>query len=512
MSNLRIILGDQLSESISSLQGIKKDDHVLMMEVQDEAEYVWHHPKKLAFIFSAMRHFAEELRSKGLHVIYIKLDAPESQASFTQTLLPVIERIKPKKILITEPGEYRVLEMIKSWEKLSGTPVEILPDQRFFVSIDYFKSWAKNKKSLRMEFFYRELRKLSGFLMEKDQPVGGQWNFDSENRHPLKEKIKLPKPFSVKPDSITQEVLALVKKRFPKNFGSLENFEFAVTRQEALHALKHFIKHALAHFGEYQDAMLSGENAIFHSQLSQYLNIGLLLPKEVCQAAEKAYVSGSAPLNSVEGFIRQILGWREFVRGIYWLKMPKYRDLNYFNAKEPLPNFYWHGQTKMNCLSQVIKMTERDAMSHHIQRLMITGNFALLLGVTPIEVCDWYLAVYADAYEWVELPNTLGMAIFADGGFLASKPYAASGAYINRMSNFCQNCHFNVKEKLGSTACPFNYLYWDFMLRHKAKLSSNPRLKFAYANLAKMPDPQKTAIQQQAAAFRAKLKESKEAE
>lgn len=505
MENLHIVLGDQLTHSISCLQEIQKDDAVLMMEVSDEAEYVWHHPKKIILIFSAMRHFAEELRAKNIKVIYIKLDSPESKKSFTETLDFVIEKHKPKKIICTEPGEFRVLEMMKNWEKKFKLPVDIREDNRFFVSIDYFKNWAKNKKSLRMEFFYRDLRKLSGFLMEKDQPLGGQWNYDSENRNPINEKKSLPKAYSARIDALTQEVIDLVKKNFSSHFGSSDNFNFAVTRKQALTALDHFVQFCLPNFGEYQDAMLCDENALFHSQLSQYLNIGLLLPHEICEAAEKAYFSKQVALNSAEGFIRQILGWREFIRGIYWLKMPNYAKLNDFNATEKLPDFYWTGKTKMNCLSQVINMTKRDALSHHIQRLMITGNFALLLGVTPSEVCDWYLAVYADAFEWVELPNTLGMALFADGGFLASKPYAASGAYINRMSNFCKSCAFKVKEKLGNDACPFNYLYWDFMLRHQAKLSKNPRLKFAYANLAKMPKEQIEAIQQQSRIFRSTL-------
>ncbi len=502
MTTLRIILGDQLSYDIASLTGYEENDFVLMMEVREETEYVKHHKKKLVFIFSAMRHFAQELIKKNYRVKYIKLDDSESLSSFTNTLNAQVKLIKPSKIVCTEPGEHRVLLMMQSWEKKFKIPVEIRGDKRYFSAITEFEQWANGRKNLRMEFFYRTLRQKTGILMQQGEPIGSKWNYDSENRHAYDHEIPLPKPYQIKIDKITQEVIDLVKQGFDDYPGEIDNFNFAVTRKEALQALDYFINHALPYFGTYQDAMMLDNNVLFHSQLSQYLNIGLLLPKEVCEAAEKAYAMKQAPLNAVEGFIRQILGWREYIRGIYWLKMPEYVHHNYLQASEKLPDFYWDGKTEMRCMQHVIGATLQDAQSHHIQRLMITGNFALLYGVLPSEVCAWYLAMYADAYEWVELPNTLGMALYGDGGFLASKPYAASGAYINKMSNFCQSCHYQVKLKVGPDACPFNYLYWDFMLKHQTLFRQHPRLKFAINHVKQMNLTQVEQIKESAKAFR----------
>ena len=501
---VRLILGDQLNTNISALADCdKKHDVITLMEVQDEATYVKHHPKKIAFLFAAMRHFAQSLKDKGYQVDYIELDSAASKKSFTATLKAVLKRHKATKLICTEPGEYRVLSMMEKWESSFKIPVEIKTDDRFFATTDEFKQWAKDRNSLRMEYFYREMRKKTGILMQKNQkPVGGKWNYDTENRQPLKDNNKLPDRSRYQPDAITKKVLQLVEKHFGKHFGDLEDFDFAVTRPQALAALNHFIKYALPKFGTYQDAMLFDENVLFHSVISQYLNCGLLLPTEICEKALTAYQEKKAPLNSVEGFIRQILGWREYVRGLYWLHMPGYAKRNFFRSQHPLPDFYWTGDTKMRCMQHVITQTKKDATSHHIQRLMITGNFALLYGVAPSEICEWYLAVYADAYEWVELPNTLGMAMYADGGLLASKPYAASANYINRMSNFCKECEFNMKEKIGDNACPFNYLYWDFLARHQDELADNRRLQFAYKNLAKLPPAKLEAIKKQATAFR----------
>lgn len=502
MTTLRIILGDQLSYDIASLMDYQENDLVLMMEVREETQYVKHHKKKLVFIFSSMRHFAQELINKNYRVKYIKLDESESLSSFTDTLNAQVKLIKPSKIVCTEPGEYRVLLMMQSWEKTFKTPVEIRADKRYFSAITEFKQWAKGRKNLRMEFFYRTLRQRIGILMEQGEPIGGKWNYDSENRHAYDHKVPLPKPYQIKIDKITQEVIELVKQHFDGYPGEINNFNFAVTRKAALQALNYFINQALPFFGTYQDAMMLDNNVLFHSGLSQYLNIGLLSAKEICASAEKAYLTKHAPLNAVEGFIRQILGWREYIRGIYWLKMPEYANNNYLKADEKLPDFYWDGKTDMRCMQHVIEATLQDAQSHHIQRLMITGNFALLYGVLPSEVCKWYLAMYADAYEWVELPNTLGMALYGDGGFLASKPYAASGAYINKMSNFCQSCRYQVKLKVGPDACPFNYLYWDFMLKHQALFMQHPRLKFAINHAGKMNLSQIEQIKESAKAFR----------
>lgn len=500
MSNLVIILGDQLNMSISSLQGFnKQSDRILMMEVHDETTYVAHHPKKIALILSAMRHFAEELTAKKFKVDYIHLDSKSSKNSFTETLAHYLKTHKANKIIVTEAGEYRVQEMIHSWQKKFGIEIDIRSDDRFLCSHQEFVEWAEGRKELRMEFFYREMRKKYGILIDGNKPVGGKWNYDSDNRQRIPDTVQLISPKAAKPDQITQQVCELVSKRFDKHFGDVEPFQFAVTRKHALACLKHFIEKQLPLFGDYQDAMLYGQDFLFHSILSPYINCGLLLPKEVIEKAQTAYHEGKAPLNAVEGFIRQILGWREFIRGVYWLHAPDYATRNYLHATHDLPDFYWTAATKMRCMQHCINSTKQTAYSHHIQRLMITGNFAMLYGANPQQVHEWYLSVYADAFEWVEMPNTLGMALFADGGVFASKPYAASGNYINKMSDFCSQCHYNVREKTSEDACPFNALYWDFLDRNKKLLQKNMRLKFAYKNLER-----KTAAESKAIKTRAK--------
>lgn len=352
-----------------------------------------------------------------------------------------------------------------------------------------------------MEFFYRDMRRLSGLLMDGEEPAGGQWNFDHDNRKSLPKGERPPERRRFTPDAVTREVIDMVAHRFPAHFGDLEPFGWAVTRAEALEALDHFISDCLPNFGDYQDAMSQGNAFLYHSVISPYLNIGLLTPAEICARAEEAWRGGKAPLNAVEGFIRQILGWREYVRGLYWLKMPAYAETNALEACRPLPAFYWTGETEMNCLAQAIGDTKRHAYAHHIQRLMVTGNFALLAGLAPKEVEAWYLLVYADAFEWVELPNTHGMALFADGGIMASKPYAASGAYIDRMSDYCSGCRYRPDVKLGPKACPFNYLYWDFLIRNEAKLKANPRMAMPYRTLAKMDPARKADITCEAKSF-----------
>ena len=501
-NKLILILGDQLSKQISSLQlADRKHDRVLMVEVAEEASYVQHHKKKIAFIFSAMRHFAEALRMDGWTVDYIALDSADNTGSFKGELKRAITRHAPSQIIVTEPGEWRVLEDMRSWQQELGIPVDLLPDDRFIATHDEFASWAAGRKQLRMEYFYRDMRRKTGLLMEGDQPEGGKWNFDSENRKPAKADLFMPRPKRVAPDGITQEVLALVESQFPQHFGDLEPFWFAVTSSQAEEALDYFIAECLPYFGDYQDAMLTGEPFLYHSLLSFYINAGLLDPLQVCKRVEIAYYAGDAPLNAVEGFIRQIIGWREYVRGIYWLKMPDYVTLNFFDNKRSLPNFYWTGKTDMACMAAAITQTKEEAYAHHIQRLMITGNFALMAGIDPHEVHEWYLAVYADAYEWVELPNTLGMSQFADGGLLGSKPYAASGNYINKMSDYCKSCHFDVKQKVGEGTCPFNALYWDFLVRNEEKLKGNHRLGQVYRTWYKMDEEKREAYRLSAANF-----------
>lgn len=502
MKTLRLILGDQLSYDISSLRDADKErDIIFMCEVQEEATYVKHHKKKIAFLFSAMRHFAQELQEKGYNVAYTKLDDPQNAGSFTAEVERAIKEHAVQTLVVTYPGEYRVLQMFQQWQQDWGLQVEIREDDRFFCSPDEFGEWAKGRKSLRMEYFYREMRKKYGILMEGDEPVGGKWNYDSENRKPPKEGLDIPATYHAQTDDITRDVMTLVEERFREHFGELEPFHFAVTRDQALYALHKFIDERLVNFGDYQDAMVQGEPWMYHSHLSFYINCGLLSPMECISAAEKAYHEQNAPLNAVEGFIRQILGWREYVHGIYWLNMPDYAESNFFEATRDLPGFYWTADTKMNCLRQCVNETIQNAYAHHIQRLMVLGNFALLAGIDPKQVNEWFLIVYADAYEWVELPNVTGMILFADGGYLASKPYAASGSYINKMSDYCQSCSYSVTNKNGEKACPFNYLYWDFLMRNRQKLESNHRIGMMYKTYDRMGDEKKQAIKEDAEQF-----------
>ena len=502
MTVLRLILGDQLSHQIASLRDINIDtDIVLMAEVSAEVTYVKHHKRKIAFLFAAMRHFAEELRRGGTKVIYRRLDDQNNGGSLESELKQVMASRKISKLVVTMPGEYRLMETMRSWQSTLDVAVELREDDRFLCSLDKFNKWADGRRQLRMDFFYRDMRRDHNVLMDGGEPVGGKWNFDSDNREPPVAGMVFPPPLQFVPDKITNDVLALVSKRCADHFGDLDDFGFAVTREQALAVLDHFIDQRLNNFGKYQDAMVLDEPWVYHSHIGFYLNAGLLLPAEVISAAETAYHSGHVPLNSVEGFIRQILGWREFVRGIYWLKMPDYADLNFFEAKRDLPEFYWSGETKMLCLAQAVDATKKYAYAHHIQRLMVLGNFALLAGLSPEQVNEWFLIVYADAYEWVELPNVSGMVLFADGGYLASKPYAAGGAYINRMSNYCKHCHYKVSQKNGVTACPFNYLYWDFLIRNRSKLKDNARLGMMYRSLDRMDASKIAAVQHDADRF-----------
>ncbi|SIT66001.1 deoxyribodipyrimidine photolyase-related protein [Ectothiorhodosinus mongolicus] len=503
---LRLILGDQLSFSLPTLNDIDpQHDRVLMLEVAEETSYVPHHQQKITLILSAMRHFAEGLRARGITVDYVRLDDSENTGSFDSEVMRAIKRLKPQALIVTEAGEWRVQEKLKAWHQSLNIPVEIRDDTRFLTPPGFFSRWAVGKKQLRMEFFYREMRRLTGWLMQGDQPLGGQWNYDAENRKALPKDLDLPQRRRFAPDAITQEVITLVKQRFAKNIGEAEQFTWPVTHSEAKAALNDFLEQGLTQFGDYQDAMRHGEDFVFHALLSPCLNIGLLDPREVCEAALERYAQGGVPLAAIEGFIRQILGWREYVRGIYWHHMPDYAHSNFLDAQRPLPQWYWSGETDMHCLAEAIRNTREHAYAHHIQRLMVTGNFALLAGLCPSEVEAWYLAVYADAFEWVELPNTHGMVLHADGGIMASKPYAASGAYIDRMSDYCRHCRYSPKQKLGDQACPLNYLYWDFIMRHEKRLAGNPRMAMPYRNLKRMDSAQKQAIQDQAAAFLATL-------
>jgi deoxyribodipyrimidine photolyase-related protein len=506
MKTLRLILGDQLCRTLSALRDMDHTrDVVFMAEVHDETTYVRHHKQKLVLVLSAMRHFAESLRAEGMHMDYVQLDDKGNSGSFTGELGRALSRHHVDRIVVTQPGEWRVWEMMQTWGEEFDTPVELREDDRFLCSRAEFAHWAKGNKSFRLEYFYRHMRRKTGWLMTGDKPEGGRWNYDEENRKKLPRNFQTPPARRFVPDAITREVMTLVRNRFADHFGQLESFDWAVTREDALQALQHFITHCLPQFGEYQDAMKTGQDFLFHSALSPYINIGLLNPQEVCEAALAAYHQGLAPLSAVEGFVRQILGWREYVRGVYWMKMPDYARTNFLNAERPLPDFYWTGETDMKCLREVVEATRRNAYAHHIQRLMITGNFALLTGVAPAQVEEWYLSVYADAFEWVELPNTHGMALHADGGLLGSKPYASSGAYIDRMSDYCAGCAYDPKTRLGTRACPFNYLYWYFLIVNEARLKPNPRMALPYRLLARMAANRRQQITRQAEEFLARL-------
>jgi deoxyribodipyrimidine photolyase-related protein len=486
-ARLILILGDQLSPDLSALkQGDPARDVILMAEVAAEATYVKHHKKKIAFLFAAMRHRAAELQAAGWQVRYVRLDDPENSGTLPSEVARAMADFNCADVLMTEPGEYRLKAALTDWAADTGTTLDMLPDDRFLCDHAQFQTWAAGRKQLRMEYFYRDMRRQTGLLMAGDQPEGGQWNYDAENRKPAKGDLFMPHPLQFAPDEITAEVLDLVADRFDNHFGTLTPFWFAVTRDQALAALDHFSAPTLPLFADYQDAMLTGEAFLYPSVLAQYLTAGLLTPMEICRRVERAYYDGHAPLNAVEGYIRQIIGWREYVRGIYWLKMPGYTAENALGAQRPLPQYYWSGQTDMACMKAAITQTQQEAYAHHIQRLMVTGNFALLAGVDPHEVHEWYLAVYADAYEWVEAPNVIGMSQFADGGLLGSKPYAASGNYIHKMSDHCGSCSYNVRHKTGPQACPFNPLYWDFLIRNRDTLGKNPRLGHPYRTWDRM--------------------------
>ena len=500
------ILGDQLSPAISSLADRDPADTVvLMMEVADETTYVRHHKAKLVLVLSAMRHFAEDLRARGWQVDYVRLDDQANTGSFTGEVRRAVARHGARGVQVTEPGEWRVREAIEAWRDALPVRLRVLPDTRFLCPLSDFYQWAAGRRELRMEWFYRDMRRKTGLLMEGDKPAGGRWNFDADNRGRAEPGLTPPAAPHFAPDAITQEVITLVETRFAGHFGSVERFGWPVTAAQAEQALDLFLATRLPLFGRYQDVMLAGQDTLFHALLSPALNLGLLDPLEACRRAEAEWRAGRVPIQAAEGFIRQIIGWREYIRGMYWLDMPGLAEANHLAAERPLPEFWWTGETPMRCMSECVRTTRDNAYAHHIQRLMVLGNFALLAGLRPQEVSDWFLAVYADAFEWAELPNVAGMALHADGGRLASKPYAASGAYIDRMSDYCGSCAFKVKLKTGPQACPFNALYWHFLARNADRLGSNHRLAQPYASWRRMEPARQAELIASAEAFLATL-------
>jgi deoxyribodipyrimidine photolyase-related protein len=504
--HLLLVLGDQLDREAAAFDGFDASrDAVWMAEVDEESTHVWTHKQRIALFLSAMRHFRDALRDDGVRVEYAELDSNKSTGSLRQRLGIDIRALRPERVILTHPGEWRVLEQLRAACEEEGVALELREDRQFFCSLEDFKEHAEGRKSLRMEFFYREMRRRHDVLMDGGKPEGGDWNYDKENRGAFgqggPEGAGDGPGFA--PDQLTREVFELVEKRFAGHPGSLDSFAWPVTRDEALRALDRFVADRLPDFGRYQDAMWTEEPWLFHSLLASSLNLKLLNPREVVKAAERAYRKGEAPLPAVEGFIRQILGWREYVRGIYWTFMPDYLGRNALEATAPLPDFYWTGETGLECLRQSVGQTLEHGYAHHIQRLMVTGLYALLLGVDPKAVHEWYLAVYVDAVEWVELPNVLGMSQFADGGLMASKPYAATGKYIDRMSNYCGNCPKNPAQRTGDDACPFTTLYWDFLLRNRNRLKNNQRMSLQLRNVDRIGEEERKEIREQADKIRA---------
>ena len=496
------ILGDQLGPDNAALAGArKKDDVVFFVESERGLRKLKYHQQRLVLLLSAQRHFAQEMRRAGWTVDYHALGRG---VTWESALVAHAKKHRTERILLTQPNNYDEQEAA---EKLAGKfPIEILPTRQFLVPREEFIAWAKGKKSLVMETHYRRVRTEFGFLMEANsQPVGGRWNFDEENRKTFRDWVKAGRPRAEvrrdKPDKITREVIALVAKEFADHPGRAADFWLPVDRVGALRWLEDFIATRLAGFGPWEDLMVEGEELLFHSVISPLINLGLLTPRECIDRAIAAHDKGKAPLASVEGFVRQIAGWREFINGVYWLKMPDYAKVNGLGAERALPDFFYTGQTEMNCLRQCVRQVRATGFNHHIQRLMVLGNFLLLAGVRPQEALRWYLEMYVDAHDWVMAANVLGMVLHADGGFMATKPYAAGSGYISRMSNYCDGCRYKPEVKTGPEACPFNYLYWDFYARHEKRFARNPRVGMALKTLAKKSPAERKAIANSARMF-----------
>lgn len=480
---------------------------VLMMEVKGESSHVPSHVQRTVLFLSAMRHFAGELGASGARVFYITIDEPTNSHTIDGEVRRAVRELAPQRIVITEPGEHRLRTVAREWERSLGIPVDVRPDTHFLTSREEFERWARGKRDLVMEFFYREQRRRLGLLLdEHGKPLGGAWNLDKENRLSFGKRGPDPRPtppLRFEPDAITRDVMNLVRRLMPDLPGRLDHFRWPVTRAQALEALADFIEHRLPLFGPYEDAMWTDEPFVYHSLLSPLLNLKLLRPRECVDAAIRAYEAGRAPLQSVEGFVRQIIGWREYIRGVYDLEGPGYADRNSLGHRGRLPSFYWTGRTDMNCLRHCVNQVLDHGFGHHIQRLMVTGNFALLAGVHPKEVSDWYLGMYVDGVDWVTLPNTLGMSQHADArpgspagvtGLVGTKPYVASGKYIQKMSNYCAGCRYDVDQRAGDSACPFNTLYWDFLIRHEDRFAKNQRMTMMLKHVESMPREERVKI------------------
>ncbi|MEQ9094812.1 MAG: cryptochrome/photolyase family protein [Phycisphaerales bacterium] len=517
VGTLAVILGDQLDPRSPALRRLdKKADAVLMMEVDEEASLGPSHRQRTAVFFSAMRHFALGLHDKGYRVRYTPVDQRGNTHSLTGEVKRAAKALKPDRIVVVHPGDWRVYEAAQGWQDATGVETEILDDTHFTCTLEEFNDWADGRKELTMEYFYRERRKALGILVDGDgKPEGGQWNYDHDNRKSFgKGGPDAPPPLRFDPDEVTKEVIELVKKRYPDAPGNLEDFGWPVTGSDARKALDHFITYRLREFGPYEDAMWTGRPWLYHSLLSVPLNLKLLDPTKCIDAAIEAYEKGSAPINSVEGFVRQLIGWREYIRGVYWREGPDYRDRNYLDQHGDLPDFYWTGNTDMRCMKECIDPVLDYAWMHHIPRLMVTGNFALIAGVHPRKIGDWYFGMYADSVDWATTPNTIGMAMYADGTeeggpVVATKPYAGSANYINKMSNYCKKCPYDHTARTGETdkgqACPFNTFYWDFLIRNEDRFAGNNRMALIMKNVKNMPREEKISIRVSATSVRKKF-------
>lgn len=497
-TTLRLILGDQLNSQHSWFQQLDDEVTYLLCEARSETDYVNHHIQKVTAFFLAMRAFSQWLKEQGHRVHYLQLDDPDNAGSITANVKKVLTDGDFTTFAYQAPDEYRLDEALKSCCKTLDQTCHCVDSEHFLVERSFVEELFKNKKTYLMETFYRKVRTKYQLLMEDDgvTPLTGQWNYDKNNRNRLPQDVSIPEVLSFSRDA--SEIEQLLQKENVKTIGSMDasSFDWPITREEGLLLLDHFCQHRLAHFGTYQDAMTDRNYLLFHSKLSFVLNTKILSPLEVCKTAIGYWEQHQEEIDiaQIEGFLRQIIGWREYMRGVYWAQMPVYAEKNYFQHDAKLPEWYWTGKTKMKCLSHAITQSLEYAYAHHIQRLMVTGNFALLLGVHPDEVDAWYLGIYIDALEWVEITNTRGMSQYADGGLLATKPYVASANYMNKMSDYCKNCAYNHKEKLGENACPFNSLYWDFMDRHRSRLETNARIGMAYRTWDRYESEQQAEI------------------
>ena len=495
VNRLHLLLGDQLDVDSPILEGLDREtDAILMMEVEAESRHVVTHFQRTIFFLSAMRHAALALGSRGYRVEYVCLDDPRNRGSFGEEMKRAVKRLQPQFLTVARPGSFRVLDAIRTAADEMGHSLTVLEDPHFLLTPAEFAEWASGRRSLSMGHFYSWMRKRLDLLMDNGKPIGGKWSFDTSNRGAFKREPKPPDPGLRVEDPIAQEVLEIVRSRLPDLAGEVALPLWPVTREGAVLQLERFVRERLPEFGQWQDAMWTGHDFLWHSHLSPALNVKLLHPMEVVEAAVNAYEVGHAPIESVEGFVRQIVGWREFTRGIYWKEGRAYRNRNRLGARQGLPSAYWDAKSSMRCLAESIRPVLQYGYSHHIQRLMVTGTYAMMSDCSPSAVRDWYLGMFVDGVDWVTTPNVIGMSQWADGGILGSKPYAASGRYVNRMSNYCHECEYSPSEKSGETACPMTTLYWSFLEKHRPDFEQNPRMKMVLRNLDRIPKADRNAV------------------